>query len=192
MANPRQRRKSRSSSHRAVTTSKQKNLKKMPAIRGPKVLQQAWDNKRTVRQNYAALGLIHDLNPSESGGAEIVEQDRQTNSGIAPESSIDLTAHSTSTNTSSTDPGTSLRIYASDSAIDTNPKKLSKGHGRIVRDEAGNVLRVELHEEDLETESSALRDDVDMEQLAPQLESNIRQTWVSELGGLKTRLATNK
>lgn len=142
--------------------------------------------------SYAALGLIHDLNPSESGGAEIVEQDRQTNSGIAPESSIDLTAYPTSTNTSSTDPGTSLRIDASDSATDTNPKKLSKGHGRIVRDEAGNVLRVELHEEDLETESSALRDDVDMEQLAPQLESNIRQTWVSELGGLKTRLATNK
>lgn len=103
-----------------------------------------------------------------------------------------MTAHSTSTNTSSTDPGTSLRIHASDSATDTNPQKLSKGHGRIVRDEAGNVLRVELHEEDLETESPALRDDVDMEQLAPQLESNIRQTWVSELGGLRTRLATNK
>ncbi|KAE9406772.1 hypothetical protein BT96DRAFT_875403 [Gymnopus androsaceus JB14] len=153
----------------------------MPPIRAPKVLQQAWDKKKTVRQNYAALGLIHDLNPSESGGAEIVELDKHTMSGSAPESSIDLTDPSTSTN-------------ASGSAAATTSEKpiLSKGQGRIVRDEAGNVLRVELHEEEVEAESPAVDGDVDMEQLEPQLEGNIRQTWVSDLGGLKTRLSTSK
>ncbi|EEB92758.1 hypothetical protein MPER_08686 [Moniliophthora perniciosa FA553] len=77
MANPRQRRKARSSSYRPVSHSKnaKRNLKKMPPIRAPKVLQEAWDKRKTVRQNYAALGLIHDLNPSASGGAEIIKVD---------------------------------------------------------------------------------------------------------------------
>ena len=53
-------------------------------------------------------------------------------------------------------------------------------------------MRVELHEEEVEAESPAVDGDVDMEQLEPQLERNIRQTWVSDLGGLKTRLSTSK
>lgn len=117
-------------------------------------------------------------------------------SGSAPESSIDLTDPSTSTS-SLADPGTSLPqtgTDASGSAAATTSEKpiLSKGQGRIVRDEAGNVLRVELHEEEVEAESPAVDGDVDMEQLEPQLEGNIRQTWVSDLGGLKTRLSTSK
>ncbi|KAJ3761134.1 ribosome biogenesis protein Nop16 [Lentinula raphanica] len=172
MANPRQRRKARSSSHRAISHSKhaKRNLKKMPPIRAPKVLQQAWDNRKTVRQNYAALGLVHDLNPSESGGAELIEIDKRTTSGSAPESFIDSTGSSTSA---------------------TSKSSIPKGHGRIIRDAAGNVLRVELPEED-EIEVSAPDSDKDMEQLQPQLEENVRQTWISDLGGLKTRLLTKK
>ncbi|KAJ3834702.1 ribosome biogenesis protein Nop16 [Lentinula raphanica] len=195
MANPRQRRKARSSSHRAISHSKhaKRNLKKMPPIRAPKVLQQAWDNRKTVRQNYAALGLVHDLNPSESGGAELIEIDKRTTSGSAPESFIDSTGSSTFASSSSPmDPDTPLshpRVGETSSA--TSKSSIPKGHGRIIRDAAGNVLRVELPEVD-EIEVSAPDSDKDMEQLQPQLEENVRQTWISDLGGLKTRLLTKK
>ncbi|KAH9060100.1 hypothetical protein EDB87DRAFT_1551613, partial [Lactarius vividus] len=71
MANPRQRRKARSS-QKPVRHSRQakKLLKKQPPIRGPKALRDAWDKHKTVRQNYAALGLAASLNPRASGGAE--------------------------------------------------------------------------------------------------------------------------
>lgn len=85
MANPRQRRKARSGSHKAVRHSNnaKKNLKKQPrqssicillcqrnyvelvslylavAIRGPKVLQDAWDKHKTVRQKY-----VNSVHPS--------------------------------------------------------------------------------------------------------------------------------
>ncbi|KAJ3789908.1 ribosome biogenesis protein Nop16 [Lentinula aff. detonsa] len=171
MANPRQRRKARSSSHRAISHSKhaKRNLKKMPSIRAPKVLQQAWDNQKTVRQNYAALGLVHDLNPSESGGAEVIEMDKRTTSGSAPESFIDSTGPSTAASKSS----------------------IPKGHGRIIRDAVGNVMRIVLPEED-EIEALPADGDIDMEQLEPQLDETVRKTWVSDLGGLKTRLLTEK
>src|SRR5712671_4385862 len=121
MANPRQRRKARSA-HKPVHHSRQakKLLKKQPralgflvemsalptlisifythqAIRGLKILQEAWDKHKTVRQkyvysvrdreyliidgqlclchgsffaSYAALGLTVSLNPCTSGGTE--------------------------------------------------------------------------------------------------------------------------
>ncbi|KAJ4479503.1 ribosome biogenesis protein Nop16 [Lentinula lateritia] len=196
MANPRQRRKARSSSHRAISHSKhaKRNLKKMPPIRAPKVLQQAWDNKKTVRQNYAALGLVHDLDPSESGGAEIINLDKRTNSGSAPESSIDLTDLSTSANPpSSADPELPLSHASAGATKNAATKSfLPKGHGRIFRDDAGNVVRVELPDEEIEIEDLPGNRDIDMEQLEPQLDENTRQTWISDLGGLKTRLSTNR
>ncbi|KAG8733359.1 Nucleolar protein 16 [Ceratobasidium sp. 423] len=72
MATPRQRRKNRSGSHSAVKQSRRakKNLRKHPAIKGPKALQDAWDKKKTVRQNYEAMGLVHSLNPIAQGGTE--------------------------------------------------------------------------------------------------------------------------
>ncbi|KZV93352.1 hypothetical protein EXIGLDRAFT_768128 [Exidia glandulosa HHB12029] len=58
MANPRQRRKRHGQAKVKSSRRQQKNLKKMPPIRGPKALQDSWDNDKTVRQNYAALGLV--------------------------------------------------------------------------------------------------------------------------------------
>jgi hypothetical protein len=69
---------------------------------------------------------------------------------------------------------------------------LPTGHGRIVRDDAGNVLRIELPDDELESESPAVDSDVNMEQMEPQLDGNVRETWVSDLGGLKTRLLTSR
>ncbi|KAI0748007.1 ribosome biogenesis protein Nop16 [Daedaleopsis nitida] len=73
MANPRQRRKLRSGSHRPVQHSRRakKLLKKQPRRHsGPKVLQEAWDVRKTVRQNYEALGLAASLNPGAEGEKE--------------------------------------------------------------------------------------------------------------------------
>ncbi|KAF8831695.1 hypothetical protein HHX47_DHR1001235 [Lentinula edodes] len=160
MANPRQRRKARSSSHRAISHSKhaKRNLKKMPR------------------------------------GAEIIKLDKRTTSGSAPESSIDLTDLSTSANPpSSADPGLPLS-HASAGATNSAATKsfIPKGHGRIIRDDAGNVMRVELPDEEFEVEDLPGDRDIDMEQLEPRLDENIRQTWISDLGGLKTRLSTNR
>ncbi|KAI9446691.1 ribosome biogenesis protein Nop16 [Lactarius indigo] len=72
MANPRQRRKARSS--------------QKPPFGGPKALQDVWDKHKTIRQNYAALSLSVSLNPSASGGAERaapVTQARTTTNEVA-------------------------------------------------------------------------------------------------------------
>jgi len=72
MARPRQRRKARSSSHRPISHSRnaKRNMKKVRPIRGPKALQEAWDKRKTVHQNYAKLGLALTLNPLANGGCE--------------------------------------------------------------------------------------------------------------------------
>ncbi|KAJ7349205.1 ribosome biogenesis protein Nop16 [Mycena albidolilacea] len=159
MANPRQRRKARSSSHRPVSHARnaKRNLKKTPPIRGPAILSERWDKRKTVRQNYAALGLIHTLNPSASGGVEPTETTE------APP--VNPTAASTSSQPNPVPP-------------------IPKGHGRIVRDEDGNILRIELAEEDEEMPEIDDRDK-DMEELAPEVEPQLHSKWVTGLGGGK-------
>ncbi|KAK0210345.1 ribosome biogenesis protein Nop16, partial [Desarmillaria ectypa] len=168
MANPRQRRKARSGSHRAISQSKhaKRNLKKTPPIRGPKVLQEAWDSRKTVRQNYAALGLIHDLNPSASGGAEPLEEtiDDLPPVQVAPDS---------------------------EAAQASESMKLPQGYGRIIRDDGGNVLRVELPEQEGNNPNSPGRD-IDMETLEPDVDQKVLQKWVADLGGSETRRPTGK
>ncbi|TCD61679.1 hypothetical protein EIP91_008101 [Steccherinum ochraceum] len=140
MANPRQRRKSRSGSHKAVRHSNnaKKNLKKQPPIRGPKVLQDAWDKHKTVRQNYEALGLLPTLNPNASGGVE-----------HRPEHSMDAP--------------TAPEASGTQKEATSNPI-IPKGFGRIVRDADGNIVDVEMGEEDeAEDESEpAFPEDVDL------------------------------
>lgn len=120
MANPRQRRKAKSSTHKTVSHSRraQKLLKKMPAIRGPKALQDAWDKSKTVTQNYVALGLQFALTPTQSGGAE--------RTSIPPKVSG----------------GTGL-VSAT---LESDPLAIPRGFGRIIRDELGNVIRIDLPE----------------------------------------------
>ncbi|WWC71764.1 nucleolar protein 16 [Kwoniella pini CBS 10737] len=62
MANPRQR--SKAKSHKSTKPSIHRIRKlhqkqrRAPPLKGPEVLQQGWDKKKTVFQNYAALGLL--------------------------------------------------------------------------------------------------------------------------------------
>ncbi|PCH38256.1 hypothetical protein WOLCODRAFT_130795 [Wolfiporia cocos MD-104 SS10] len=133
MANPRQRRKQRSGSYKPVQHSRhaQKNLKKQPPIRGPKVLQEAWDRKKTVRQNYAALGLAASLNPTQSGGAEPAQAESRA---AAP------------AQTQGAEPAAGAPV--------------PRGFGRIVRDADGNVVGVELPDEEEARRAPATAEDV--------------------------------
>ncbi|KAG5645912.1 hypothetical protein DXG03_005059 [Asterophora parasitica] len=154
MANPRQRRKARSSSYKAVSHSKhaKKNLKKMPPIRGPKILQESWDATKTVRQNYAALGLIHDLNPSAAGGVEPLEGRQDIGEDIPVASTSQL----------------------------EQPTQTPKGFGKIIRDEAGNVLRIEMPDDE---DEAPTENPQDMEMAEPDVESAVLGTWVTDMGG---------
>ncbi|KAH6918736.1 ribosome biogenesis protein Nop16 [Coprinopsis sp. MPI-PUGE-AT-0042] len=157
MANPRQRRKTRSSSYKPVSHSRtaKKNLKKTPPIRGPKALQDAWDKRKTVKQNYSRLGLVHDLNPVASGGGEkrleprYGKEDAEIAHGDVP--------------------------AAEEFPTGEGSKSLPKGFGRIVRDEAGNVIGVELPEE--EDREAIETDDETMESLEPEISEDVLSRW---------------
>ncbi|KAJ3483336.1 hypothetical protein NLI96_g6389 [Meripilus lineatus] len=150
MANPRQRRKTRSSSHKPVHHSsrakkllrKQKQGFWFAAIRGPKVLQEAWQKTKTVRQNYEALGLVASLNPTLSGGVE-------------PTTSRHDRADTRSIELSSTP-------EVSDTRKTARTQSVPRGFGRIIRDENGNVMDVDLGEdaEDVEESNNQLIEDI--------------------------------
>ncbi|KAI9064320.1 hypothetical protein FKP32DRAFT_1570565 [Trametes sanguinea] len=141
MANPRQRRKLRSGSHKPVHHSRRakKLLKKQPPIRGPQVLQEAWDPRKTVRQNYEALGLAATLNPVESGGTE-----RKLSAHPAHEEQPEAS--------SSSAPSTSKPAAANG---------VPKGYGKIIRDADGNVVDVVLNDEDEEEDAEAMEEVLD-------------------------------
>ncbi|KIL69611.1 hypothetical protein M378DRAFT_97337 [Amanita muscaria Koide BX008] len=142
MVNPRQRRKARSSSHRPVSSSRRakKKLKKTPPIRGPELLQNGWDKKKTVRQNYVTLGLVHTLNPIASGGHEIQE----STTSILADKSISVPME----------------------------------YGRIVRDDAGNAVQVELAPE----ESEYLSNGISEAMAEPDIMAGVKEKWVTKLG----------
>jgi len=156
MANPRQRRKARSSSYKPVQHSRRgsKALKKHPPIMGPKALQDAWDKHKTVRQNYAALGLLHTLSPNDSGGRDITHEqhhnDRPESHQIAGNK-----ASSEGTGSAGTMPngvGAMTEQTKDDAAgpscsgSGSTSRKLPRGFGKIIRDESGNVVDIELEE----------------------------------------------
>ncbi|EST09707.1 Ribosome biogenesis protein Nop16 [Kalmanozyma brasiliensis GHG001] len=75
MANPRQRRKARSSStlKPSINAKKQmrKRLARAPTVHGADVLKDNYDPKLTLRQNYARLGLVPSLDVRpDTGGVE--------------------------------------------------------------------------------------------------------------------------
>jgi len=160
MANPRQRRKARSS-HKPVRHSRQakKLLKKQPPIRGPKVLRDAWDKHKTVRQNYAALGLAASLNPRSSGGAE----------RAAP-----VTQARTATNEVACINGMEPPPLMSGGGSNDIPS----GLGRIIRDETGQVVAVETGDE-LEPPLPTRERDLVEEAAATAILSSECQSWVS-------------
>ncbi|KAG0145221.1 hypothetical protein CROQUDRAFT_671869 [Cronartium quercuum f. sp. fusiforme G11] len=163
MANPRQRRKSRSGNHR-VRISKHANsrLKKVTPQNFPAGLAAAYDRKQTPAQNYRRLGLLSGkLQPRLSGGIEKDtslsknwltkvknpdEWDLMENDEDEDEDEVESAKDEDSEN----EERSTSDVKASSS------NKLSKGEGRIVRGADGNILKVILGDEtDIEIENHA-------------------------------------
>ena len=85
-------------------------------------------HRRINAPSYTALGLLPSLNPRAKGGAETVPDVT-----LLPDSAPPA---------SGKPPGSSPAAVAS----------VPKGHGRIIRDEHGNVVDVQLNEEDRDEE----------------------------------------
>lgn len=157
MANPRQRRKARST-HKPVHHSRQakKVLKKQPPIRGPKVLQEAWDKHKTVRQNYAALGLADSLNPNTSGGAECAASVTEARSVVNGVDNLDPAV-----------------------LMSGGDRDLPIGFGRIVRDEAGRIITVETNDDVDPPPSNHRLDLVEEAAAAAAIRTRDGQSWIS-------------
>ncbi|BFZ58146.1 Nucleolar protein 16 [Savitreella phatthalungensis] len=78
MANPRQRRKARSSAGKLTRRTADK-LKRVN-IAGNPVMAAHWDKHKTLRQNYKALGLVADPNHHVAGGVEKLYPDEKVDS----------------------------------------------------------------------------------------------------------------
>lgn len=158
MANPRQRRKARST-HKPVHHSRQakKLLRKQPPIRGPKVLQEAWDKHKTVRQNYAALGLAVSLNPNTSGVAKCAAPVTEARSVVNGVDNMDPAV---------------LMNGGGD-------RDLPIGLGRIVRDEAGRIIAVETNDDVDPSPSNHQLDLVEEAAAAAVIRTPDGQSWIS-------------
>jgi nucleolar protein 16 len=111
-------------------------------------------NGLSICSSYARLGLIHDLNPSAPGGSEQVLVPRN-----GEEMALDQPEQVAEPSSSS--------------------KRLPAGHGRIIRDVSGNVIGVELPEEDEEA-----GDEVEetMDDLEPEADGSVMGRWAASLG----------
>ncbi|TXT10757.1 hypothetical protein VHUM_02262 [Vanrija humicola] len=124
MANPRQR--SKAKSHRSTKPSANQKrrihqkLRKAPPLKGPEALQEAWDKKKTVFQNYAALGLLPSI-PVDKGA-----RSQRVKLPVAPPTDEDGDA----------------------AMADAAPATGS--FGRIIRDADGNIIDIVLDDEEEE------------------------------------------
>ncbi|KAI9144075.1 ribosome biogenesis protein Nop16 [Paraphysoderma sedebokerense] len=131
MARPRARRKIKNPSQK-VTRRVNKKLRKVPIASNP-IIAKHYDQTKTLRQNYANMGLSADLNGSKGGSV--------MSSSSSPSSS----AHSSSKSTADVDPAC-LAVTTKGKII--NKLDLSSGItdvievGVIERDEEGNVKNV--------------------------------------------------
>lgn len=111
----------------------------------------------TSLASYAALGLVHSLNPLASGGAE-----------------HDPTKQSTSSSTSTAE--------ASHPSQASTAAPIPKGYGKIIRDIEGNVVRVELNADDEQHVEEQAADGMQGLQEA-EVDREVMANWVTKLGG---------
>ncbi|KIO27130.1 hypothetical protein M407DRAFT_243465 [Tulasnella calospora MUT 4182] len=130
MANPRQKRKQRSGTYKPVRTTKQRNLNIMPSVKGiagAAAVRAAWDKKKSVNHNYAAIGLATGGKPVSGKGAAPWPH------ALASTRPVEMAAESNSS--------------GEPVASSSTSKDIPKGYARIIRDEQGNVVRIEEAED---------------------------------------------
>ncbi|GAA5944430.1 hypothetical protein JCM3775_006630 [Rhodotorula graminis] len=177
MANPRQKRKQRSSVAKAgISKASKKNLHKV-TIKGPAILADNWDKSKTVRQNYAALGLLPTLDPRQTGG---LEPETRVPLAIAAASRAtvdDLDAAMAAADDDDDESDSDDEPDKDDSKkAEEHKEALKPGMARIVRDEQGNVVSIivgtadgaeveeKVHAPDRTGESSDEEDDDDADE----------------------------
>lgn len=116
--------------------------------------------------SYASLGLVHDLNPTASGGAEQPTIQQDTVMEVLHNVPVPL-----------------LPVSNAASGSGSTSASIPKGHAKIVRDGDGNVIRVEFAEgedpEDQGEEDTETIAELPQPEVAPIAWNN----WVEDLGG---------
>jgi len=122
--------------------------------------------------SYAALGLVHTLNPLASGGAE---HDPTTKVPTVPNHALTGEPLGSPSHSSHAEPSAAS---TSSSSIASIPK----GYGRIIRDSKGNVVRIELgDDEDNAVKCGDVRELTGLDD--PEMDKEVKTNWVTELGG---------
>lgn len=155
----------------AKTSRKNKQNQRKVRVHGNAIIEKNWDHSLTMAQNYQRLGLRAKLGSTKGGIEKNIVQKLQN-----PESEEDAEKEQ------------------------QKPKKLGKNQGRIIRDEDGNVVRVEYaknsdSEDEEEDEWNGFEDDEntktevvkELESYAstavskPRWQSEREQDWISRL-----------
>ncbi|GAA5908514.1 hypothetical protein JCM5296_004781 [Sporobolomyces johnsonii] len=145
MANPRQRRKQRSGTAKVKSSKQSLKNKHKVIVKGPEELAKAWDKTKTVRQNYAALGLLSTLDPRQAGGLEHGVHTPFAVSSATPATVQDLEAAleaELSSSSSDEDDDDEPVASTSTAAPPKKEEKLQPGMARIIRDEQGNIVKI--------------------------------------------------
>ncbi|GAA5861721.1 hypothetical protein JCM1840_005241 [Sporobolomyces johnsonii] len=145
MANPRQRRKQRSGTAKVKSSKQSLKNKHKVIVKGPEELAKAWDKTKTVRQNYAALGLLSTLDPRQAGGLEHGVHTPFAVSSATPTTVQDLEAAleaELSSSSSDEDDDDEPVASTSTAAPPKKEEKLQPGMARIIRDEQGNIVKI--------------------------------------------------
>ncbi|KAM0787164.1 hypothetical protein ACM66B_006414 [Microbotryomycetes sp. NB124-2] len=165
MANPRQRRKTRSGAKLSQSKQSKRNQHKV-VVKGPDVLVNNWDKHKTVRQKcveldpellwtYAAMGLMPTMNPRQAGGLEPVENVPYAVKHRTEPTMQDMEHFDE--NASASEEEQEEKEGEQDEAADrlstpplpTKPEpKLEPGMARIIRDDTGKVIKVVLPGQD--------------------------------------------
>lgn len=113
-------------------------------IAGPPALVAQWDVKKTARQNYQALGLMHKrpLSLKKSGGSEAALSLGQDEREGASESDGAGYTSSEEEDSATATPG------AARPDSNATSKDIPKGFARIERDASGKILRVVMSAHD--------------------------------------------
>ncbi|GAA5872387.1 hypothetical protein JCM3774_004507 [Rhodotorula dairenensis] len=162
MVNPRQRRKRFSGTAKASASKRSLKNQKKVTIKGPEELVKGWDKNKTVRQNYAALGLMPSLDPRQSGG---VEPDRHAvpfavaSATAATVDDLDAILEDAEMGSSAGSDSDSEEDQQQQQLRDVKGKgkervsaqdegALKPGMARIIRDETGKVVKIVMAGED--------------------------------------------
>lgn len=154
MVNPRQRRKRFSGTAKASASKRTLKNQKKVTIKGPEELVNGWDKNKTVRQNYAALGLLNSLDPRQSGGVEAdLKAVPYATAHATPATVEDLDAiledaEMDGSSSEDEDDEQSKKGKGKERASEPVKEELKPGMARIIRDENGKVIKIVLAGED--------------------------------------------